>query len=101
AGPRAGRGAFDSLAQAVSGLAWFHSRAGRPELLRTYVADKATSALAAQAALAALLERERTGVGRRVDVNMLDAVAYFDFPDILDARTVIADADPVDPEDNP
>jgi crotonobetainyl-CoA:carnitine CoA-transferase CaiB-like acyl-CoA transferase len=100
-GPRAGRGAFDSALQAVAGLAWHNAHDGRPELLRTYVVDKATAAMATQATLAALLQRERTGIGRRVDVNMLDAAAYFNFPEVMDARTVVAHVDKVDPEDNP
>ena len=100
-GPRSMRSAFDSLAQALSGLAWFHTRQGRPQLLRTYVADKATANFAVQATLAALLRRQRTGEAGRVDVNMLDATAYFNFPDLLDGRTVIADTEPVDVEDNP
>lgn len=100
-GPRSARGAFDSLAQALSGLAWFQGEASRPRLLRTYVADKATSTLAVQAVLAALFRRERTGRGGRVEVNMLDASAYFNFPDLFDARTILADAESVDPADHP
>lgn len=97
-GPWAERGAFDSTLQGLSGLAWQNSRDGRPQLLRTYLVDKAASVLAAQAVLGALLEREHTGAGRRVDVNMLDAIAYFDFPDMFDSRTVLADDHPLDPE---
>lgn len=98
-GPWAQRGAFDTTLQGLSGIAWQHSRDGRPQLLRTYVVDKTASSLAAQAVLAALLERERTGVGRRVEVNMLDAISYFDFPDMFDGRTVLADESAIDPED--
>jgi crotonobetainyl-CoA:carnitine CoA-transferase CaiB-like acyl-CoA transferase len=100
-GPTAQRGAFDSVVQGVSGLAWHNGREGRPELLRTYVADKVTSTFAAQAVLGALLARERTGAGQRVEVSMLDAATYFNFPDMLAERTVIGDDRPVEPEANP
>jgi len=100
-GPSARRGAFDSVVQGVSGLAWHNRHDGRPELLRTYVADKVTSTFAAQGVLAALLRRERTGEGQRVEVDMLGAAAYFNFPDLLAERTVIGDDRPVEPEANP
>jgi crotonobetainyl-CoA:carnitine CoA-transferase CaiB-like acyl-CoA transferase len=100
-GPSGSRGAFDSVVQGLSGLAWHNTHGGRPELLRTYLADKITSVFAAQAVLAALLQRDRTGQGQRVDVNMLDAAAYFNFPDMLAERTVIDHQEPIDPEDNP
>lgn len=100
-GPSAARGAFDSVVQGVSGLAWHNAHGGRPELLRTYVADKVTSVFAAQAVLAALVQRVRTGEGQRVDVNMLDSAAYFNFPDMLAQRTVVGRTEPVEPESNP
>src|SRR5581483_4490294 len=86
-GPLADRPAFDALIQAHTGLAWRHRHDGRPAELRTYLADKVTSALAAQAALAALVGRERTGTGERVEISMLDAVAYFNFPEVMEDRT--------------
>ncbi|HET9771412.1 MAG TPA: CoA transferase [Acidimicrobiia bacterium] len=100
-GPLRGRPAFDGLLQAFSGLAWFHGRAGRPELLRTYLADKITSVFAAQAVLAALLHRRDTGRGQRVDVSMLDALAYFNFPDMFEHRTVLDDRDDLDIDESP
>ena len=86
-GPLADRPAFDALIQAHTGLAWRHRHDGRPAELRTYLADKVTSALAAQAALGALVGRDRTGTGERVEISMLDAVAYFNFPELMEDRT--------------
>ena len=100
-GPSAQRGEFDSVVQAVAGLAWHNRHDGQPELLRTYLADKVTSTFAAQAVMAALLRRERTGEGQRVEVNMLAAAAYFNFPDMLVERTVLGHDDPIRPEANP
>ncbi len=97
-GPRSRTPAFDTVVQALSGLAWFHSREGRPQPLRTYVVDKLTGLFAAQAVLAALLQRERTGAGSRVDVDMLSVAAYFNFPDLFATRTGVDDDEQVEPE---
>jgi crotonobetainyl-CoA:carnitine CoA-transferase CaiB-like acyl-CoA transferase len=90
-GPLARQGSFDSLIQARTGLDMLRLVDGRPSQLPTYLADKITSVFAAQAVLAALLDRARTGQGGRLDVSMLDAVSYFNFPDVLEARTVVTD----------
>ena len=90
----AGHGAFDNLMQARTGLARLRFHDGRPAPLPTYLADKITSAMAVQAVLGALLERERSGLGGRLDVPMLDAMAYFNFSDVLETRTVIDADDP-------
>lgn len=93
-GPMAGHGAFDNLMQARTGLARLRFHDGRPAPLPTYLADKITSAMAVQAVLGALLDRERSGLGGRLDVPMLDAMAYFNFSDVLETRTVIDADDP-------
>ena len=82
-GPLAARPAFDMLLQARSGLAVAQGGNEEPELLGTLFADKITSAFAAQSAIAAVRQRDVTGDGAVVDVAMLDAVAYFNFPDLL------------------
>jgi crotonobetainyl-CoA:carnitine CoA-transferase CaiB-like acyl-CoA transferase len=81
-GPYADRGAFDGIIQAESGVTWLDPGAG-PTVLPTYLADKATSVMVVQATLAALLERERSGNGTAISVAMIDALAYFNFPDLL------------------
>jgi crotonobetainyl-CoA:carnitine CoA-transferase CaiB-like acyl-CoA transferase len=55
--------------------------------------DKVSALFAAQAAMAALVARGRTGRGQLVDVPMLDAVAYFNFPDLMVDRTVVGEGD--------
>jgi crotonobetainyl-CoA:carnitine CoA-transferase CaiB-like acyl-CoA transferase len=94
AGPLVAHGAFDSLVQARTGLAMLRLQDGRPSPLPTYLADKITSVFAAQAVLAGLLDRQTTGLGGRLDVSMLDAVSYFNFPDIMEKRTIIAEGEP-------
>jgi len=73
-GPRAGSAAYDARLQAMSGLM---SITGHPEggpVRAGYaVVDAATGMSAAFAVAAALLQRERTGRGQRIDAPMLDA----------------------------
>nr|WP_232542037.1 CaiB/BaiF CoA-transferase family protein [Nocardia bovistercoris] len=73
AGPLRDRKAYDMLIQAESGLI---SVTGTPETAtKTGVpsADIAAGLYTAQAVLAALLRRARTGVGALVDISMFDA----------------------------
>jgi formyl-CoA transferase len=93
-GPLADRPAFDGSVQARSGIAWCQGDA-EPELIRMFIADKITATIAAQAVTAALFERTRTGLGTTIDLPMLDSLSYFNFPDLMQNRTVIADA-PID-----
>jgi crotonobetainyl-CoA:carnitine CoA-transferase CaiB-like acyl-CoA transferase len=64
-------------------------------MLRTYIADKVTATLAVQALLAGLMSRHRSGRGSRIEVSMLEAVSYFNFPDVLESRTVLDGALPL------
>ncbi|MEV6062890.1 CaiB/BaiF CoA-transferase family protein [Nocardia asteroides] len=75
AGPLRDRKAYDMLIQAESGLI---SVTGTPEVgTKTGVpsADIAAGLYTAQAVLAALFRRERTGRGALIDVSMFDATA--------------------------
>lgn len=66
--------AFDIVGQAMSGLMYRPEREGdRPTYLGFSAADVEVGILAAQGALLALLQRERTGKGQKVDVSMYDA----------------------------
>jgi crotonobetainyl-CoA:carnitine CoA-transferase CaiB-like acyl-CoA transferase len=89
-GPYARVPSFDSLIQALSGLMWAESPDGTPAQLRSYLADKTAAMMAVQVILAALVQRERTGDGCRIDLPMLDAMAYFNFPDLGQDRTFLA-----------
>ncbi|HKF18527.1 MAG TPA: CaiB/BaiF CoA-transferase family protein [Candidatus Dormibacteraeota bacterium] len=64
----------DLLIQAVSGLASISGRAAEaPVPLGAAMVDQHGAALLAMATLAAVLHRDRTGEGQRVEVVMLDA----------------------------
>lgn len=76
-GPYAQRPAFDNVGQALSGwLSMFHqgtdARVPGPA-----VSDALTGLFAALGILAALTERASTGVGRKVEVSMLESMIAF------------------------
>ena len=74
-GPFADWPAFDLVIQAMSGLmSMTGERDGRALAAGESVADVTTGIFAAWGIAAALYDRERTGVGRRLDVAMLDSV---------------------------
>ncbi|GAA1845275.1 CaiB/BaiF CoA-transferase family protein [Pseudonocardia ailaonensis] len=73
-GPRRDQVAFDSIAQALSGLMWATGTDGTgPHMVGTFVADHVTGLYAALGALTALYEKQRSGIGQSVDVALLDA----------------------------
>jgi len=76
-GPYAERPAYDNVGQALSGwLSMFHqgtdARVAGPA-----VSDALTGVFAALAIAGALVERARTGLGRKVEVSMLEAMVAF------------------------
>ncbi|ARP96994.1 CaiB/BaiF CoA transferase family protein [Bordetella genomosp. 13] len=74
-GPHALRPGQDLLLQAMSGAMLSSGCAGEaPRAAGQYVVDAVTAYCAFEGVLAALLHRERTGEGQKVEVNMLDAI---------------------------
>jgi formyl-CoA transferase len=65
------------VAQALSGMSSQFLDPEHPRLSGTTIADNVTGQYAAYGILSALLERERTGAVRRVEVNMLEATMAF------------------------
>lgn len=76
-GPHASRPAFDDIIQAASGLAALNADHGGPGFVPSLIADKTTGLAAVNAVLAALLHRERTGLGQYVEVPMLETMVAF------------------------
>jgi crotonobetainyl-CoA:carnitine CoA-transferase CaiB-like acyl-CoA transferase len=73
-GPWREKPGLDMLAQALGGLlAITGERDGGPVLCGAPVVDTMGALMAGQAVLTALLHRERTGQGQRVDVSLLNA----------------------------
>ncbi len=74
-GPYRDRPGQDLVLQGMSGAMLSAGREGEPPTpAGQYLVDAITAYTAFEAALAALLHRERTGEGQRVEVNMLDAI---------------------------
>ncbi len=78
-GPYGKKPAFDDLVQGASGAAMLASRVdgGPPRFLPSLIVDKTTGLHLGMAILAALLHRERTGEGQKVEVPMLETIANF------------------------
>lgn len=74
-GPLAHKGGQDLLAQALSGIAFRNTDpSGQPQLFPTALGDYSAGMILAQGILLALFQRERTGVGQKVKVNLLDTL---------------------------
>ncbi len=72
-GPYADRPGFDPLLQSLSGAMALQGFGGPPQYIRIAITDYYAAALGAQAVLAALFVRERTGRGQRVETSLLHA----------------------------
>ena len=97
-GPAAGRPAYDTVAQAASGFLNLLINPENPRVVGPAIADALTGFYAAYGILGALVERSRTGVGRSVEVSMLEAMCHFN----LDAFThYFAEGDVMGPYSRP
>jgi len=76
-GPYSGRPAYDSVGLALSGIASLMLDPENPQACGPTIPDNATGMFACYGVLGALYERERTGHGRRVEINMLEAAISF------------------------
>jgi crotonobetainyl-CoA:carnitine CoA-transferase CaiB-like acyl-CoA transferase len=75
-GPDANRPGYDLILQGESGVMDITGDPdGPPMRVGTSIADLVTGLYASQAVLAALMKREKSGTGGRVDVSMLDSMA--------------------------
>ena len=78
-GPEAHRPAYAAAIHAEAGLVQRQARKGRPPAdIQMSVADTNASLHGLVAALAALLMRDRTGLGQHIDIAMLDAMLVTD-----------------------
>lgn len=88
--PAADAPAYDDVIQAGSGIPdTFRRQGGDPVLVPTLVADKVSGLTIAYAVLAALLHRERTGEGQRVEVPMIDVLTAFTLVEHAGAATAV------------
>lgn len=74
-GPNVARPAYDIIVQAMSGLMSVTGEPdGPPTMVGEAIADVAGGLFAAWGCMVALFERDRTGVGRHVDLALFDAL---------------------------
>ena len=90
-GPLAGAPAYDPVVQGLAGFTHVQGGRGERALVSNLICDKTTAYTAAQAAGAALYQRERTGTGQHIDLSMLDAGLAFLWPDGMMHITLLDD----------
>ncbi|OFZ73405.1 MAG: hypothetical protein A2W04_09520 [Betaproteobacteria bacterium RBG_16_64_9] len=71
-GPYSGRPAFDTIGLALSGIGASQWNPEDPQIMGPTVSDYVTGMYACYGILSALHERNRTGLGRRVEANLLE-----------------------------
>jgi crotonobetainyl-CoA:carnitine CoA-transferase CaiB-like acyl-CoA transferase len=76
-GPAKDRPAYDTVAQAASAYLRLLTPPANPRVIGPAIADAVTGHYAALGIVAALLERFKTGKGRRLDISMLEAMCHF------------------------
>lgn len=93
-----GRGAqrrvYDIVVQGLAGFARMQSPRGsnEPTMVNTIITDKIAAMTVWQAVTAALLVRERHGIGQHVQISMLDAAIAFLWPDVMADASLTGDA---------
>lgn len=83
-GPYSDRKGFDLLLQGEAGVMAVTGTPAEPVKVGVSIADNAAGAYALSAVLAVLFERERTGVGGRIDISLFDCMAeWMSYPALL------------------
>jgi len=88
-GPYAARPAYDDLIQGATAIPTLIAAVGdgTPRYLPVTIADRVVGLCTVNAILAALMHRERTGVGQRIDIPMFETMAGFVLGDHLGGLT--------------
>jgi formyl-CoA transferase len=76
-GPLAERPGYDTVGQAMGGLLALVTGADEPQIPDISLSDHVTGVFACHGILAALLARERTGRGQKVETSLLQATVSF------------------------
>ena len=82
-GPYAEQKVYDYVIQGMSGILDAQGQSEDYAMIRTILYDKVTSLTAAQAMTAALFARERGAGGQHIELTMLDAALFFNWPDLM------------------
>ena len=88
-GPYAARPAYDDLIQGAVAVPWLMTQSGSdaPRYVPATMCDRIVGQATANAVLAALFHRERTGEGQAVEVPMFETMAQFVLGDHLAGRS--------------
>ncbi len=87
-GRYAGRPAYDDLIQAGSGVAaLLHRSSGQPRYIPMAAIDRIVGSAAANALLAGLLARARTGIGQQIEVPMFETMVQFVLSEHMQGQT--------------
>ncbi|HEY2978693.1 MAG TPA: CoA transferase [Burkholderiaceae bacterium] len=87
-GPDENKPAFDDVIQAACGLAGLLGHdSGRPDYIPSLIADKTAGLALANAVLAALFERTKSGRGQLVEVPMFETLVAFTLAEHLGGLT--------------
>ena len=81
-GPYCNKKAYDLLVQAESGMVSLTGTTGAPAKVGISIADIAAGLYGYSSILAALVNRERTGRGERIDISMLECLAEWMMPSL-------------------
>jgi crotonobetainyl-CoA:carnitine CoA-transferase CaiB-like acyl-CoA transferase len=102
-GPYVKKRVYDPVIQSLSGFADVQAdqQTGRPNMIRTIIADKTTAVYAAQAVCAALVARGRTGLGQHIRLSMLDTMVAFLWPEAMARYTIVGREDAPQPAPRP
>jgi len=89
-GAGAKRRVYDIVIQGLAGFAGMQAPlgGGDPVMINSTITDKITAMAVWQAVTAALLVRERRGVGQHLQISMLDAAIAFLWPDVMANATL-------------
>ena len=95
-GPYSGRPAYDDIIQGLCGIAGLMDKlTGEPRYAPTILADKTCGLMAAQAILAALYHREKTGRGQFIEIPMFETMVSFVMVEHLHGRTFVPEEGPL------
>ncbi len=81
-GPMSDLGAYDSLGQAVSGMMYL-TGAEKPQLIHLGILDQSVAISASYSVTAALLARERQGIGQEVHVSLYGTAVWMMYCNLL------------------
>ena len=88
AGRYAGRPAYDDLIQAAAAIPMLLQRStGQPRFIPMAAIDRIVGSAAANALLAGLLARARTGIGQMIEVPMFETMAQFVLSEHMQGQT--------------